>query len=185
LFSKKGVQLMARIFDFIEGARILTLVKNGPYGCDLINHLIQTIFKKELNLITLNHMNFFSGEPIIINRNDYSKGLFNGDVGVLIKDANAGVSCFFKRSGEIMNFHKESLPQYSSAFAMTIHRSQGSEFNDVLLILLKEAHHKLLSREIVYTGITRTKDRLTLYGTGSVLEKAVKRRIKRYSGLRW
>jgi len=185
LLSEKGKGLLSGIFKIIEDARVLTLVKNGPYGCLNINQMIQTIFNNQSNLIFLNDLNHFSGEPIIITRNDYSKGLFNGDVGVLIKDVNGTVNGVFKRSDAYICFHKDMLPSYASAFAMTIHKSQGSEFNDVLLVLVKDPTHKLLSREILYTGMTRTKERLIIYGIKDTLEAGVKNRIRRHSGFMW
>jgi len=77
------------------------------------------------------------------------------------------------------------LPPWELAFSMTVHKSQGLEFDDVLLVLPEDETHRLLTREIVYTGITRAKKRIIIYGAESGLNTALQRKIKRQSGLIW
>jgi len=122
---------------------------------------------------------------IIITRNDYSKELFNGDVGIMIKDANGTYRAFFYRSGSFISFPVNLLPSWELAFAMTVHKSQGSEFDDVLLVLPDDENHRLLTRQIVYTGITRAKKRVLLYGSQPALNNALEKKIERQSGLMW
>ena len=122
---------------------------------------------------------------MIITRNDYSKELFNGDVGFMIKDTNETYRAFFHRSGSYISFPVNLLPSWEFAFAMTVHKSQGSEFDDVLLVLPDDENHRLLTREIVYTGITRAKKRVLLYGSRPALNTALQKKIKRQSGLMW
>lgn len=136
-------------------------------------------------MIPLQKEIFFSGSVIIITRNDYSKSLFNGDVGVVICDAKGRYRAFFQRFGEYIGFPTDILPPWEPAFAVTVHKSQGSEFDDVLLVLPEDETHRLLSREIIYTGITRAKKRLILYGSPSAFETALSRKIKRESGGMW
>ena len=104
---------------------------------------------------------------------------------VIIKDAHETYRAFFHRSGTYISFPVNLLPAWEFAFAMTVHKSQGSEFDDVLLVLPDDENHRLLTREIVYTGITRAKKRVLLYGSQPALNTALKKKIKRQSGLMW
>ncbi|MCK4468438.1 MAG: ATP-binding domain-containing protein, partial [Desulfobacterales bacterium] len=84
-----------------------------------------------------------------------------------------------------ISFSIDVLPSWEPAFAMTVHKSQGSEFDDVLVVLPDNDNHRLLTREIIYTGITRAKKRLILYGSESAFKTALQRKIERQSGLMW
>ncbi|MEG2076367.1 MAG: ATP-dependent RecD-like DNA helicase, partial [Victivallaceae bacterium] len=121
------------------------------------------------------------GTPIMILRNDSRNNLSNGDVGVVIADDFA----VFPGEGEQERyFSLESLPEYEVVFAMTIHKSQGSGFEQVLLILPPErGEHQLLSRELLYTGISRAKQRVILWSTPSVIQQTLGRCVERHSGL--
>jgi exodeoxyribonuclease V alpha subunit len=130
-------------------------------------------------------MDGFSGALVIITRNDYSKDLFNGDVGVIIGQSPDAFRAFFHRSGSYISIPVNLLPSWEFAFAMTVHKSQGSEFDDVLLVLPDDENHRLLTREIVYTGITRAKKRVLLYGSRQALNTALQRKIQRQSGFMW
>ena len=174
--------LLRRIFKTIEQAKILSLLRNGFYGCIGINRIIAQYLSFKIASGTAKN-DIFPGALIIITRNDYSKELFNGDAGVVIKDVNGVYRAFFQRSGSYTGFAMESLPSWELAFAMTVHKSQGSEFNNVLVVLPDDENHKLLTREIIYTGITRAKKRVILYGAESALKIALQRKIKRQSGL--
>ncbi|OQX23332.1 MAG: exodeoxyribonuclease V subunit alpha [Desulfobacteraceae bacterium IS3] len=181
--SDTGNSLLRGIFAHLERVRILSLVRNGSYGCIGINSLISEYLRKAYNQSA--KADIFSGSVIMITRNDYSKSLFNGDVGVVICDAKGTYRAFFQRFGEYICFPTDILPPWETAFAVTVHKSQGSEFDDVLLVLPEDETHRLLSREIIYTGITRAKKRLILYGSQSAFETALSRKIERESGGMW
>jgi exodeoxyribonuclease V alpha subunit len=183
--SEAGRSLLGRIFPVVERARILSFLRNGMYGCTVINDVIADHLIHFFDPSAKRHVDGFSGALVIITRNDYSKELFNGDVGVIIKDAHETYRAFFHRSGSYISFPVSLLPSWEFAFAMTVHKSQGSEFDDVLLVLPDDENHRLLTREIVYTGITRAKKRVLLYGSQPALNTALQRRIKRQSGLMW
>ncbi len=183
--SERGNAILGRIFSAVEGARILSVLRNGRYGCTVINDVIADYLAHFLDPSAKRRVDGFSGTLLIITRNDYSKELFNGDVGVIIKDAHETYRAFFHRSGSYISFPVNLLPPWEFAFAMTVHKSQGAEFDDILLVLPDDENHRLLTREIVYTGITRAKKRVILYGTPSALNTALKRRIERQSGLMW
>jgi len=90
---------------------------------------------------------------------------------------------YFKRSGGIVSFPASGLTDWDLAFAMTVHKSQGSEFDDTLLLLPDDPMHRLLTREIIYTAATRASRRLIVYGTIAAFQTALKRKIQRQSGL--
>ncbi len=183
--SEQGHYLLSHIFMAVERARILSFLRKGIYGCTVINTLIANHLINEFDPLAKRQSNVFSGAMIIITRNDYSKELFNGDVGVMIKDANGTYRAFFHRSGSYISFPVNLLPSWELAFAMTVHKSQGSEFDDVLLVLPDDENHRLLTRQIVYTGITRAKKRVLLYGSLPALNNALEKKIERQSGLMW
>ena len=181
--SDSGRGILKQIFIGIENARILSLIRNGIYGCVGINHQICDHLRSESGYGGNNDI--FPGTVIMITRNDYSKDLFNGDIGVVIRDPKGVYRAFFPRFENYQSLAMDLLPPWEHAFAMTVHKSQGSEFDDVLLVLPEDETHKLLTREIVYTGITRAKKRIILYGKESALTTALQRKIKRQSGIMW
>ena len=181
--STGGRELMGEIFNLIEGSRILSLTRNGIYGSIGINREIARFLAPDSRAWT--GEGFFSGAVIMIRRNDYSRELFNGDVGVVIRGGDGVYRAFFPRNGSYISYSMELLPPWEPAFAMTVHKAQGSEFDDVLLVLPEDQDHRLLTREIVYTGITRAKKRLIIFGSESALNRALQRKIQRRSGFRW
>ena len=185
LNSDPGQEILGEIFNGIESARVLSLVRNGIYGCTGINKEVADYLSLEFDASAWIKKGCFSGAAIMITRNDYSKELFNGDVGVVIREERGIYRAFFQRLGSYIAFSLDILPPWELAFAMTVHKSQGSEFDNVLLVLPEDETHRLLTREIIYTGITRAKRRLIIYGTESALSNALQRKTERQSGLRW
>jgi exodeoxyribonuclease V alpha subunit len=183
--SDSGHEILRQVFNGVEGARILSLVRNGIYGCTGINSLIAQYLGLEFGDPGWGETGCFTGAVIMITRNDYSKELFNGDVGIVIRDRKGSYRAFFQRLGSYIGFSMDLLPPWELAFSMTVHKSQGSEFADVLLVLPEDETHRLLTREIVYTGITRARKRIIIYGTESGLNTALQRKIVRESGLIW
>jgi len=129
---------------------------------------------------------YFHGRLLLVTENSYRHRLFNGDVGICLRDAGGGIAAWFP--GDDMAhpraFHPAALPAHESAFAMTVHKAQGSEFDEVWLQLPRH-DSRVLSRELVYTGLTRARTRLHLAGSAEVLEKALQRHASRLSGLAW
>ena len=164
--------------------RILCALREGPYGVGFINRLVETILREQ-DLISPERT-WYPGRPIMIIRNDYALRLFNGDVGLVLPDHDSGgeTRVFFPAvDGVIRKFHPLRLPEQETVYAMTVHKSQGSEFNNVLMIL-PDRLSPVLTRELIYTGITRARETVTVSGVESVFRSAVKRRIERASGLR-
>jgi exodeoxyribonuclease V alpha subunit len=183
--SETGEAILDEIFQRVQQARALSLVRNGIYGCTGINREIAGWLTAGAGHLTWVQKGYFAGAVIMITRNDYAKELFNGDVGVVIRDRSGAYRALFPRFGGYIAFSMDMLPPWELAFAMTVHKSQGSEFDDVLLVLPQDEAHRLLTREIVYTGVTRAKKRILIYGTALVLSNALERRIERQSGLGW
>jgi exodeoxyribonuclease V alpha subunit len=128
---------------------------------------------------------YHAGEPVIIVRNDYNVGLFNGDLGIVLPDATSGeLRVFFRgEDGDVLNFAPGRLPAHEPAFALTVHKSQGSEFRAALLIL-PERDAPVLTRELLYTGVTRVRETVEVWATERILKQTIERKIERSSGLR-
>ena len=121
----------------------------------------------------------------MVTRNDFNLQLYNGDVGIILPDQNKknALRAFFKEeSGTVRDIALPLLPDHETVFAMTVHKSQGSEFARVLLIL-PDRDSPLLTRELLYTAITRARKTVEIWGRKEIFAAAVKRQIKRTSGL--
>jgi exodeoxyribonuclease V alpha subunit len=161
--------------------RLLCALREGPSGVEGINRLAETIFRR-LGRIPPGER-VYPGMPIIIQRNDYGLGLFNGDTGILWPDDQGRLQAwFFQKDGGVRPVSLARLPSWQTSYAITVHKSQGSEFDEVLLILPQD-DVPVLSRELLYTGITRAREQLALFGPRSLLLRGVQRRVVRYSGL--
>jgi exodeoxyribonuclease V alpha subunit len=167
-----------------DAFRVLCALRQGPYGVAGINAIVEDILAGK-GLIDL-HSRWYRGRPVMITVNDYNLRLFNGDVGIVFPDAEAGGSprVFFPApGGGVRRISPVRLPPHETVYAMTIHKSQGSEFDRVLM-LLPDHDSELLTRELIYTGITRAKAEAEIWGDEEIFVKAVSRRIERKSGLR-
>ena len=180
--EKPFSKTLSNIFTYLSNARILTLVRNGPHGCNTINLEIGRRLAKALHETGWQRMGYFSGAVIMITQNDYGRELFNGDLGVVLKDATGAFHAYFQRFGSVIRFSMDQLPPWELAFSTTVHKSQGSEYDHVWLVLPSDETHRLLTREIIYTGITRARKRVIIHGTESVFKKAIGTRIERESG---
>ncbi|MDQ5987972.1 MAG: RecBCD enzyme subunit RecD [Syntrophus sp. SKADARSKE-3] len=164
--------------------RILCALREGPYGINAINALVEQILRKR-RLIRRDSP-WYAGRPVMVVRNDYTLRLFNGDIGIALAcpHSNSQLRVFF--AGDDNTFRSYPplrLPEHETVFAMTIHKSQGSEFDECLMIL-PDRDTPVLTRELVYTGITRARVKVRIWGTEAVFQLAVSRRTERMSGLR-
>ncbi|TGU74301.1 exodeoxyribonuclease V subunit alpha [Geomonas terrae] len=164
--------------------RILCAMRSGPYGVEAVNQLVRQRLA-QAGLIHP-HGRWYAGQPVMISKNDYNLGLFNGDVGLILPDAESGgeLRAFFPSgSGGMRKVLSLRLPEYECAFAMTVHKSQGSEFDRVLLVL-PDRDTSVLTRELLYTAITRAKSSAEILATEDLFLSTVERRVIRRSGLR-
>jgi len=162
---------------------VLCALRRGPFGVETVNALLEGMLR-ETGLIEVAGR-YHAGEPIIIVRNDYNVGLFNGDLGIVLPDAITGeLRVFFRgEEDEVLNFAPGRLPAHEPAFALTVHKSQGSEFHDALVIL-PERDAPVLTRELLYTGITRVRETVEVWASEEILRQTIERKIARSSGLR-
>jgi exodeoxyribonuclease V alpha subunit len=123
-----------------------------------------------------------AGVPVIVTRNTPSRNLWNGDIGVTV-EGPTGMVALFPRGDEVVACPVGLLPEHDVAYAITVHKSQGSEFDNVLVVLPDDESHPLLNRQLVYTGITRAKERAVILGTELALCTAIARKLERDTGI--
>jgi exodeoxyribonuclease V alpha subunit len=155
--------------------RLLTALREGPQGANVLNARIEEA------LAGTQREPYFHGRLLLVTENSYRHGLFNGDIGVCLREGDASVAWFAGGEG-VRGFHPSALPAHSGAFAMTVHKAQGSEFDTVWLVLPKH-DARPLSRELLYTAITRARTSLNLCAGEAVLRAALSRHAARISGL--
>jgi exodeoxyribonuclease V alpha subunit len=175
-----STQRLKPLFTLLDRFRLLTLVRESAWGCDEINRFLELYLRPRLDADARSGL--FAGAPVLITRNDPSRGLFNGDVGITLRQ-RGGLRVFFPRHDGVVSFPAESLPAHELAFALTVHKSQGSEYANVLLVVPPEGGKRLLTKELIYTAITRAKSLAVICSTKDVLKFAIGRRIVRESGL--
>lgn len=165
----------------LEQFRVLSPHRTGLRGVDNLNRLAETT----LGLRRSEGHPWCRQMALMVTANNYELGLFNGDTAVLLDDPVSGnLAAFFPGpEGELRRLSPLRLPPCEPALALTVHKSQGSEFDQVLLIL-PERMSESLSRELLYTAVTRARSRVEIWGSDEVLIRAVERRIERSSGLR-
>jgi len=159
--------------------RVLTALREGPQGARGLNSRIE-------QLLAGNTPGYFQGRLLLITENSYRHRLFSGDIGICLRDGSGAMVAWFpgETADQPRAFHPAALPAHESAFAMTVHKAQGSEFDEVWLQLPRQ-DSRVLSRELVYTGLTRARQRLQVAGSAEVLEAALKRHASRLGGLAW
>lgn len=161
--------------------RILAAHRKGPLGIRHLNQLAETILQQR-ELIP-KYAQWYPGKPVIINVNDYTLELFNGDIGVCLPDEQGEMKVYFEDDGEVRGFAHSRLPDHNKAYTLTVHKSQGSEFDEVMLVL-PDRVSKVLSRELIYTALTRARSKISIVGKETILRAGIKKSIRRSSGLR-
>lgn len=120
--------------------------------------------------------------PVMVTGNNYELGLFNGDTGVVMESDGRQAVWFENPEGGVRHLSTLRLPAFEAAFALTVHKSQGSEFDKVLLVL-PDRMSDVLSRELLYTAVTRARRHIEIWGTEEVFRQTIERRTLRTSGL--
>ncbi len=169
----------AAAFAAFNAFRALCAQREGPWGVAGINEALEARIKRR-NQVPARER-WYVGRPVMVRQNDYALGLFNGDIGICLH-TEYGLRVFFEGEDGYRAFAPARLPSHDSAFAMTVHKSQGSEFAAVLLVL-PEQPSPLLSRSLLYTGITRAKQRVDIWALPTRLGEAVATRAERAAGL--
>lgn len=163
--------------------KVLCAVREGRYGVNALNYYIENILQAE-GLIDKNRR-WYNKRPIIITRNDYKLGLFNGDIGIIMtaKDNPDQASAIFRASdGTLRSLAPIRLPEHETIYAVTVHKSQGSEFDRVLMVL-PDRQSPVITRELLYTGITRAKSHIEIWCPEKIFAYGLSRITHRDSGL--
>jgi exodeoxyribonuclease V alpha subunit len=186
--GKLGAYLAAEapeaVLMALDGFRILCAHRTGPYGVETLNTLIANCLESRRAIRP--RTPWYHGRPVLVTANDYNLRLFNGDLGIALADASADhkLGVFFRTAdGGVRRLSPARLPEHETAFAATVHKSQGSEAGEILLILPGELT-PVMTRELVYTGLTRARRRVEVWANPAVLAAAISRRLSRSSGLR-
>jgi exodeoxyribonuclease V alpha subunit len=162
--------------------RVLCAHRRGPHGVATWMPRIETWLAGELP--GFNAEPWYVGRPLLVTENDHAIRLYNGDTGVVVTSATTGrPTAAFERQGEIVQFSPTRLAVVETVYAMTVHKSQGSQFSTAA-VLLPDPASPILTRELLYTAVTRAQTRLILVGTGEAIRAAVERPIARASRLR-
>ncbi|MFQ3175934.1 MAG: exodeoxyribonuclease V alpha subunit [Psychromonas sp.] len=171
--------------------KILCATREGDWGVKSLNTLCETVLEKAGLLITEQRDNdpqhayvyWYVGRPVMITQNNYHLGLYNGDIGLCLLDESLQLRVYFQMAdASVADFQPSRLPNHETVFAMTVHKSQGSEFEHTVLAL-PENHVSVVSRELIYTAITRAKKQLTLFADLSLMASAIRHKTKRFSCL--
>lgn len=169
----------ASAFAAFNGFRALTAQREGAFGVTGLNEALEARLKRQLKVAARER--WYQGRAVMVRQNDYALGLFNGDIGLCLMSAQ-GLRVYFEGDEGYRAFAPARLPSHDSAFAMTVHKSQGSEFDEVLLAL-PEQPGPLLTRSLFYTGITRARSKVEIWALPARLQEAVTTRAERAAGL--
>ncbi|MCA9605947.1 MAG: AAA family ATPase, partial [Myxococcales bacterium] len=176
-------ELLASLFERAEARALLCVTRHGwrPTSVEAVNAWIHHEVADEARWV--------AGEPVIVTRNDYDRALFNGDRGVLLWVAPSAtaaprLSAVFRREDRFVAHPLDAVRgQLELAWATTVHKAQGSEHDEVALLLPDQDHPRLFTREVVYTAITRARRRVHIVGDAALLARAVRRRVERATGI--
>jgi exodeoxyribonuclease V alpha subunit len=172
----------AAAIDAVDAFRVLCAHRRGPHGVAAWTARIESWLREETPGFGAEG-EWYAGRPLLVTENDYGLQLYNGDTGVVIATGPGRVSAAFERQGRILEFSPARLGAVDTVYAMTVHKSQGSQFETAAVLLPDPASH-VLTRELLYTAVTRARRELILVGTEEAIRAAVARPLARASGLR-
>jgi exodeoxyribonuclease V alpha subunit len=170
--------------DAIEGFgrfRLLCAHRRGAYGVATWIGRVEAWMREEISDFG-GEPDWYVGRPLLVTENDYSLRIYNGDTGIVVAHEQGGVVAAFERGGTVLEVQPGRLEAIESAYAMTIHKSQGSQF-DTAAVLLPSRESRILTRELLYTAVTRARNRLILVGTEGAIRAAISQPVARASGL--
>lgn len=169
----------AAAFAAFNQFRVLTAQREGAFGVSGLNEALEARYKRRFKLAERER--WYAGRAVMVQSNDYALGLFNGDIGICLQ-TELGLRVLFESEEGFRSFTTARLPSHETALAMTVHKSQGSEFSEVLLVL-PEQPSPLLSRSLFYTGITRAKHKVEIWALAPRISEAVNTKAERAAGL--
>jgi exodeoxyribonuclease V alpha subunit len=170
--------------------QLLCALRESDFGAVAVNAAIERMLRALWKVDA--GAEWYAGRAIIVTHNDYAAGLFNGDVGLCLADEKERLQVWFEaasnRAGEagstLRRFSPNTLPAHETAFAITIHKSQGSEYGDVAVLLTPDVDNRILSRQLLYTAVSRARRRVELWSSAAVLQATIGRAVQRQGGLR-
>ncbi len=176
-----------KIWKIFNNFQIITVIKKTYFGVNFLNKYINNFFLKNnlvKNILYISNLNcyHYMGEPILINKNNNDLKLFNGDVGFFVFLENEYKLLFLSFNNDIRFINYKSLNCWDNNWVITVHKSQGSEFKHILLIL-PDYNSDLLNREIIYTALTRAKKKITIYGNKNIFLNSIKKRNITYNNI--
>ncbi len=166
----------------LEGFRVLCATRGGPFGVEAINRGV--LARLQARGLASRGARYHAGQPLMVTRNDYTLRLFNGDIGMVVPDEHAsdGWVVVFATDAGLRRISTSRMPATETVYAMTVHKSQGSEF-DAALVVLPQESSPILSRELLYTAVTRARRRAVIAATAERIRECVTRSVVRDSGL--
>jgi len=172
-----------RAFAALRTLQLLTALRSGPYGSESLNPWIDQRRRRRYG-----DRLWYPGRPVLVRGNDYTRRLFNGDVGIALPEGARMAVCFEYTDESGVARHRflstQELPDHDLGYALTVHKSQGSEYRHVALLLPPQTEHRILSRQLLYTGVSRAKAGLEIWSDPQSLAKALARVTERAGGLR-
>jgi exodeoxyribonuclease V alpha subunit len=170
----------ARAIEALGAFRVLCGHRRGAYGVSSWVARIESWLAEAVEGFAI-RSRWYPGRPLLVTENDYGLGLYNGDTGVIVS-TQEGVAAAFTRRGELLTLPPTRLAAIDTVYAMTVHKSQGSQY-ETAAVLLPDPSSRVLTRELLYTAVTRARRELLLVGTEAAVRAAVERPIARASGL--
>ncbi|MCC6398865.1 MAG: exodeoxyribonuclease V subunit alpha [Bacteroidetes bacterium] len=168
-------------FQALNRFRLLTPLRDGVGSVQSLNDRVEQWLRQE-GFVEGEQL-WYPGKPVMVGENNYTLNLYNGDVGITMADRGGSLRVVFPgEAGTFREFPPARLPVHDLAYATTVHKSQGSEFDEVLLIL-PEGESPVMTRNLLYTGITRARKRCTILGTEAMVRAGIRRKPRRMSGL--
>jgi exodeoxyribonuclease V alpha subunit len=161
--------------------QLLCALRDGPYGSDAINAAVERHLR--LRWQVPGDDAWYPGRVVMVTRNHYGAGLFNGDLGLCLRASDGALQVWFESEDGARAFAPGALPAHEPAWALTIHKSQGSEYTHAAVLLPPDPEHRILSRQLLYTALSRAKESVEVWGPRASMDAALARRVARAGGL--
>ena len=170
-----------KLLEYWKSSSWLAVLRRGLTGTDRLNRLMEQQIAAERILPIEN--GWYHGRPVIITQNDYGLGVFNGDTGVCIRENDREMWVYVESGAGLRRIKPQRLTRFEPGWFLTVHKSQGSEFDSVNLLLPK-TWNSLISRELLYTAVTRARKRFSLFGSEELFLQGIQNETERYTGLK-
>lgn len=187
MFAPVRPETVPQRLGAIRGRQLLCALREGPFGAEQVNARLEALFRQGAGDSAAGE--WYPGRTVMITRNDMASGLFNGDIGLCLRDTAGQLLVWFDGASGLEDasgpraFAPDALPSHEGAFAITVHKSQGSEYGHVAVLLPPDADNAVLSRQLLYTAATRARKSLVLWSSEGVLQATLAARNARSSAL--